>query len=324
MPTTAGEVLTNYLAEQFAELKHQEPLVRENQPDAVHQMRMSVRRLRSLLATAKKLLDEQVVTDVRAELKWLSGVLGSARDPEVLRERLGELLSGEPDALVFGPAARRIDETLDAASAAGRQATLEALDSDRYAVLVSRLAELAAAPPLAGKASRPPRKTMMKLVAKDAARVQRMVGKLEDNSDGGSPGTGPANQVSGQQGSGQQVSGQQVSGNNAPAHLGSAHDVGLHEVRKAAKRLRYAAEAAEPVAGKKAARIAKRAHKVQKLLGLHQDSVVARAQLADLGGRAFRSGDSGFTYGRLHAREEGLADRSEAKFWKAWKKFPRS
>ncbi|MBT2596722.1 CHAD domain-containing protein [Arthrobacter sp. ISL-72] len=330
MPTTAGEVLTNYLAEQFAELKHQEPLVRENQPDAVHQMRMSVRRLRSLLATAKKLLDEEVVTDVRAELKWLSGVLGSARDPEVLRERLGELLSEEPDALVFGPAARRIDEILDAASAAGRQATLEALDSDRYAALASRLAELAAAPPLAGKASRPPRKTMLKLVAKDAARVQRMVGKLEDNSDGGSPGTSPGHQGSGgqqafgQPGSGQQGSGQHASGHNAPAHLGSAHDVGLHEVRKAAKRLRYAAEAAEPVAGKKAAKMAKRAHKVQKLLGLHQDSVVARAQLADLGGRAFRSGDSGFTYGRLHAREEGLADLSEAKFWKAWKKFPRT
>ncbi|MBT2535515.1 CHAD domain-containing protein [Arthrobacter sp. ISL-69] len=299
MPTTAGEVLRNYLATQLAELRHQEPLVRQEEPDSVHQMRMSVRRLRSLLATGKKLLDRGTVTAVRAELKWLSGVLGAARDPEVMRERLGELLAGEPEALVFGPAARRIDETLDAASAAGRKAALEALDSDRYAGLVSQLAELVAAPPLTGKASRTPRKTMLKLVSKDAARVQRLVEKVEQKSDAGNPGS-------------------------SPAHENSAHDVGLHEVRKAAKRLRYAAEAAQPVAGKKAAKMAKRAHKIQKLLGLHQDSVVARAQLAELGGRAFRSGDSGFTYGRLHAREQVLAGKSEAKFWKAWRKFPRS
>jgi CHAD domain-containing protein len=81
--------------------------------------------------------------------------------------------------------------------------------------------------------------------------------------------------------------------------------------------------AAAPVAGKQAAKMATHAHNLQKILGLHQDSVVARNLLADLGNRAFRSGESGFTYGRLHAREEVLAHRSEAEFRKAWKKFPR-
>ena len=297
MPTTAGAVLTNYLAQQLAELRHQEPLVRQEEPDSVHQMRMCARRLRSVLATAKKLFDDGALTEVRTELRWFSEVLGSARDPEVIHDRLRELLAKEPDALVFGPAAQRIDTELDTASAAGRQAVLEALDSDRYATLLSRLEKLAAAPPLTAKAAADARKTMRKLVSKDTQRLRRTVRELKEQPDGGSEAR--------------------------PAPTGPAHDAGLHEVRKAAKRLRYAAEAAEPVAGKKAAKMAERAHKIQQILGLHQDSVVARNLLADLGGRAFRSGESGFTYGRLHAQEEALADRSEAKFRKAWRKFPR-
>jgi CHAD domain-containing protein len=299
MPTTAGEVLTNYLAQQLAELRHQEPLVRREEPDSVHQMRMCARRLRSVLATGQKLFDDGAVSEVRAELRWLSEVLGSARDPEVIHDRLRELLAKEPDALVFGPAAQRIGTELDATSAAGRRAVLEALDGDRYASLISRLEALMQAPPLTEKAAGDARKTMRKLVSRDTKRVRRRVRELEARPDGGS-------------------------GEASPAPGGPARDAGLHEVRKAAKRLRYAAEAAEPVAGRKAARMAKRAHKLQQILGLHQDSVVARKLLADLGARAFRSGENGFTYGRLHAQEEALADRSEAKFRKAWKKFPGS
>lgn len=299
MPTTAGEVLTNYVAQQLAELRHQEPLVRREEPDSVHQMRMCARRLRSLLATGKKLMDDGAVAEVRAELRWLSEVLGSARDPEVIHDRLRDLLAKEPDALVFGPAAQRIDTELDTASAAGRRAVLAALDGDRYASLVSCLEELVAAPPLTAKAAGEARKTMRKLVSRDTKRVRRKVRELQGQSDGGS-------------------------GEASSAPGGPAHDAGLHEVRKAAKRLRYAAEAAEPAAGKEAARMAKRAHELQQILGLHQDSVVARTLLADLGGRAFLSGESGFTYGRMHAREEALAEQSEANFRKAWKKFPRS
>ena len=57
--------------------------------------------------------------------------------------------------------------------------------------------------------------------------------------------------------------------------------------------------------------------------GLHQDSVVARERLAELGGRALRSGENGFSYGRLHAKEESLAAASERAFLKLWKrKYP--
>ena len=60
---------------------------------------------------------------------------------------------------------------------------------------------------------------------------------------------------------------------------GRGHDAALHQVRKDAKRLRHAAESASVLHGKKADQLAKAAHKIQKILGDHQDSVVARALL---------------------------------------------
>ena len=55
-----------------------------------------------------------------------------------------------------------------------------------------------------------------------------------------------------------------------------------HEARKAAKRVRYAAEAAVPVAGEPARQLARAAEEVQEALGRRQDAVVAQAVLADL------------------------------------------
>jgi CHAD domain-containing protein len=281
---TAGHVLISYFAQQLAELRRQAPLVRQDQPDSVHQMRTSARRLRSALATGKKLIDDGAAADIRSELKWLSEVLGAARDPEVIHERLNALLAQEPKALIFGPAVQRIDEELTSAAAAGRRAALEALDGDRYPRLLVSLEQLVVSAPLTEKASGPARKIMRKLMAKEKRRLRRKVAALEEQP-------------------------------------GDPRDVALHDIRKAAKRVRYAAEAASPVAGKKAGRTEQAAHRLQKILGLHQDSVVARALLEDLGERALRSGENAFTYGRLHAIEEGRAGKSESDFAKAWKKF---
>jgi CHAD domain-containing protein len=100
----------------------------------------------------------------------------------------------------------------------------------------------------------------------------------------------------------------------------------LHEVRKAAKRLRYSAELAATVsgAGKQVRKRAKAARRIQTILGLHHDTVMVRALLAELGLRPMPAGESGFSYGRLHAKEEGVAAGAEADFLKAWRKFPRN
>ena len=70
-----------HLREQVATLEAFDPMVRRDKPDAVHKMRVATRRLRSARATFQPLLASKSDGDLRAELKWLAGVLGEARDP---------------------------------------------------------------------------------------------------------------------------------------------------------------------------------------------------------------------------------------------------
>ena len=54
----------------------------------VHRVRVAVRRARAVLRAARPLLDTEWSEPLRAELKWLGGVLGPRRDLDVLIERL--------------------------------------------------------------------------------------------------------------------------------------------------------------------------------------------------------------------------------------------
>ncbi len=92
-----------------------------------------------------------------------------------------------------------------------------------------------------------------------------------------------------------------------PDH-GTAGDPELHELRKAAKRARYALEVIAPLEGRRATEAAARFEAVQELLGDHQDSVVARQLLRRLGASARGRAENGFTFGLLHEVEHGRAE----------------
>ena len=85
-------------------------------------------------------------------------------------------------------------------------------------------------------------------------------------------------------------------------------DVLLHSARKAAKRARYAAELLAAV-DKRAKRTVKHYKQFQRVLGDHQDGVVASATLRRLALIAGNTeGENGFTYGLLYAREQQAAE----------------
>ena len=94
-------------------------------------------------------------------------------------------------------------------------------------------------------------------------------------------------------------------------------DEALHEVRKRAKRVRYAAEAVAPVVGKPARRFAAAIEDVQDLLGEHQDAVVAAAWLRTA--LAAASPGETFVIGQLVAMEQADADASRAQWPATWK-----
>jgi CHAD domain len=93
---------------------------------------------------------------------------------------------------------------------------------------------------------------------------------------------------------------------------GHEHDEQLHEMRKAAKRLRYATEVATPALDTNAKRMVKRVKAVQELLGEHQDSVVARGLLREMGAAAPAEGGNGFAFGWLLRDEQARTERVEA------------
>jgi CHAD domain-containing protein len=78
--------------------------------------------------------------------------------------------------------------------------------------------------------------------------------------------------------------------------------------------LRYAAESAVPAFGGRAKELALRAERVQEVLGEHQDTVVARQTLRELGAQAYLHDENGFTFGRLHALEQARAAELMARY----------
>jgi CHAD domain-containing protein len=95
----------------------------------------------------------------------------------------------------------------------------------------------------------------------------------------------------------------------------------LHRARKAGKRYRYALEAAEPAVGKKARKARKRAKEFTKVLGEHQDGLVAQPVLRDLGMQAHMAGENGFTYGLLLAQERARCARVEEVYPAYWRRL---
>src|SRR6187200_3316306 len=95
------------LALQRELLAHDQEM-RHQVPDAVHQARVTCRRMRAALGTFGLLLDPAVTAPVRFELRWAARALGDARDAEVVHLRLNSLLD-EPGLSVVGPVRLRMD-----------------------------------------------------------------------------------------------------------------------------------------------------------------------------------------------------------------------
>lgn len=283
---TAAQVVLAYLTVHVAELQRQDLRLRADDPGSVHKLRIAARRLRSALKTYKSLFEPTSTDHLGDELRWLGQTLSEARDAQVQRERLSDLVAAEPPELVLGPVMNRIDDELRADQRAGREQALTTLDSERYFRLLDRLDELTRSAPLAPKAEAPARKVLPGLLRRDARRLRRAVRQIARSADP------------------------------------QQHDAALHEARKKAKRLRYAAESAVPVLGKPAKTLAASAKTVQQALGEHQDSVVSRHRLRDYGVRAHARGENGFTFGRLHALEQARADGAERDFDLAWQARP--
>ncbi|MBD8505556.1 CYTH and CHAD domain-containing protein [Hoyosella sp. G463] len=287
---TAGALAVDSLRTHRAAFLAHDPLVRANAPDAIHQMRVAARRMRSVLRAYRPILDRSRTDPVESELKWLAKVLGEARDAEVMHRRLAALIDTQAPGTIATSTRKSLLGTQQEAFDAAFAAVVEALRSDRYFDLLTSLDQLLGAESFNRKA----RSDAEEIVDKALLRLFRRIrGHVRDA---------------------------------AAAASQQERDPLLHTVRKESKRLRYAAEvASKHHVGRKPLKRIKRARNaaedVQEILGEHQDGVITRALLDDYSGRAAAISVPANELARLAGYEQALADIAEARFKPAWKKL---
>lgn len=248
-PGSAGALVRDVIATQLAAITDNEAGTRLGEDiEALHDMRVGVRRLRTALRLFARLLPSVPGDDgtaaVDASLRWLAAELGVVRDLDVQLERIEEwraALDGA-DAAALDPLAALLNERRDAA----RIAMIAALDSPRLPALYDSLARMAAAgrDELPKRARQHSTAVLPAIVERQYRSLRARMRRIEADP-------------------------------NPPAEL-------LHETRIRAKRLRYAAEFATPVYGKRARALVATMKRAQDVLGLHQDAEVAIAELRGL------------------------------------------
>ncbi|MGY1637144.1 CHAD domain-containing protein [Geodermatophilus sp. SYSU D00742] len=276
----AGAVVLAAVAAQLAALREADLAVRTGQEEGVHDVRVACRRLRSILAAFRPVLDRERTDPLREELRWVGEQLSAARDGEVALAHLRAVVAEQPVELVLGPVAARLQQTAVSDHEAGSKTVTRALTDRRYLRLLDALDGLQTDPPLTGAATDPAPVVAADAVRRTGKRLRRAIAA-------------------------------------AQALEGAEREHALHAVRKAAKRVRYTAEVAAGVLGTPAEHLVTTVKEVQEMLGTVQDTVVTRAYCTRLGLAAFAAGENAWTWGRLHALEEARAARAADGFWAA-------
>jgi CHAD domain-containing protein len=315
-------LLVERIRAQAAEFFSRNLDVRTGDGEAIHDQRVAVRRLRSCLKTFRRAFEPEPSDHLVIELTWIGGLLGAARDAQVIadeisdsfgrtRHVLGDLSQPERSVPQTATAADeyraladeitwiggllgvkrtspvgadRIEKGIDGVRRVdddvreARSALDAALMSDRYGVLLDEIAAFAFTPPF--RSGDRGNRWLVRRLRREIEQTTNLVGR-------------------------------------ALTSTGSARDAALHEVRKGAKRVRYAAETLEPRYGKKARRIVSTFESIQATLGTHHDAIVTQAVLSE---RLSIESDLPAEVGgsELLDRERDRARESDAAFAAAW------
>jgi CHAD domain-containing protein len=272
-----------------------DPGVRAQKDDAVHQMRIVVRRLRGALAAFRGILDPAALDALRERLSTLGNTLGVVRDAEVRHNRAAALVAnaqthGDTDlrasagtpSVTYLPATAGIpsDTRVPAATPLRHRLVedtraeyetllaglLDYLGAEEYFALLDDIDGLIARPPVTATSLDDSRTSLRRVLRQESRRARRRL-KRADRSDLG----------------------------------------GLHGARKAARRLRYVAEALSegdsPVLGGKARALAESAEAVQDVLGEHRDATLFAERLERTAQQATEAGEDASDYAALIAEE---------------------
>lgn len=282
-------VLAATVRAQLKILKGWDPLVRRDVEDSVHQYRVACRTLRSLLQTYAPLLEADATDAAIRDLRKLGKLLSVARDAEVVRDQVQEKVAALPGGpqgaiagMIPGKTVKRLRGVKAEAYEAAHARQVKRMRSGWYFEVLDRLDAFALTLPLNPELTEGDTAAAAAMVPLATAQVDSVLALA--------------------------------------AAVGSEQDQArridlMHEVRKEAKRLRYAVKAVQDATGldlgaELVARM-KTAKKLQEALGEHRDSVMFQEHVLATSEVAARKREDTFGYGVLFAAEFAVQSRTE-------------
>lgn len=296
-PATAAYAVVNALRVNRDRLLEVDPQVRRDEWDSVHQMRVATRELRSLMQTFEGILVGEDYLKLEEELKLLAATLGVARDAEVVAERFQMLIGLDDDNIIDDAAREHLAHDMQRKYERAHRTILRVLNSQRYFDLLAGLENLIANPPLA-EAETSANSVEEVKHEEEAALFGHLVQaykKLMKRHD-------------------HAVENWEKS--EIPLR---EREENFHNMRKAAKKLRYSADAVGRATGLKTKELYAACKTMQSVLGDFQDSVTSRDELLALAESARKNGEDTFCYGVLYQRERQIGAEALEGYRKAAK-----
>ena len=270
----AADAVVSIMARHFGKLQALEGDLIANAPDAVHQSRVALRRMRSLVQGYRRVFDRQDAVRLRGELRWAGEQLGEARDAEVLVEKFAELFDACAEGEIVGPIRKRVEGSLGRRHAQALTHLRRVVASPRWDALHLLASEFILDPPASRRGRRPAFGVLPKLAADtiDLVRERTDAARADET--------------------------------NLDA---------WHEVRKGAKRVRYSYEVLEQLGDDDAKPTRQAWKEVAEDFGAVQDAVILDEQLQRFERAATAAGEPIDTYELLRGRFETDRDAELAR-----------
>jgi len=286
---TVEQGVRHILARHLYRLRRHDPGTRlGTDPEALHDMRVAVRRSRAAARIFKAGIPARLQGILKSELQWLGETLGQVRDLDVQLAKLDRFTAAAPAG--FRPTLAELREYLNGERTRRRADMLVSLDTARYFRLLIQLERFASA--------RPRRRTG------DAAGQEPLA-------------------VAGRRAIKKAFRRLMKRGERTHA---TPHPEDLHALRIRAKRLRYLLEFLQELTGKAGRRLVKRLTALQDLLGSYHDAVVAADSVRVYveGAGAQLPPARLMALGALVASELRLAETKRTDFERTWRRFARA
>ncbi|WP_438034665.1 CHAD domain-containing protein [Sorangium sp. So ce204] len=230
--------------------------------EAVHDFRVSLRRLRTLLRPARRIYGRRRLRPVAEGLREFARATGALRDEEVLRETLTALELGEAArAAVAGWVAQRARREREA-----RAHIVELLRQDRPGDAGATQADAPAAGDMGATQADAPAAGERLRLEPHLARLERRISRRKARKRGA-------------EALARRAIGDALDDVRALAASDPGDGAAMHALRIRFKRLRYSAETFSPLFGERAERAAKSASRMQRRLGQLHDADEALAQM---------------------------------------------